>query len=217
MSLSSLSANTDFAYDGRRKSRDRRASLDAHDGLASKSGPPPIATANPFDPDYYASRFKADITHLKAFDNDDDVFPPEPPASGRGEDGDRILFDFFGNLSVLLVSVRAGNLERARAAADALELEVMVEGSAGAWGPKGQPTMLDDLRHLLTAAQSGDEIAARAAAQDLARDVKQSLDKPRSLREPDPVVVPDATTADVTPAAYDALMDYIGDDAQSAA
>jgi hypothetical protein len=210
MSLSSLSANTDLAYDGRRRSRDRRASLDARDATVSKGVSPPIATASPFDPDYYASRFKTDISHLKAFDTDDDAFPPGTPASATDADGDRILLDFFGNLSVLLVSVRAGNLERARSAADALELELLVESSAGSWAAPGRPTMIDDLRHLLSAAQSGDEIAARAAAQDLARDVKQSLDKPGAAAS-------DAQSADATGSAYDALMAYIDDDAPSAA
>jgi hypothetical protein len=210
MSLSGLSANTDFAYDARRPSRGRRSLLDTRDAAASKGAPLPVTTANPFDPDYYASRFKADISHLKAFETDDDAFPPATPASPTDADGDRILLDFFGNLSVLLVSVRAGNLERARAAADALELEVMVESSAGAWSAPGQPAMLDDLRQLLSAAQSGDEIAARAAAQDLARDVKQSLDKPRT-------VIPDAPPPVGPASAYDALMAYIEDDAPSAA
>jgi hypothetical protein len=210
MSLSGLSANTDFAYDAKRPSRGRRAPLDTRDGAASRGAPSPVASGNPFDPDYYASRFKADISHLKAFDNDDDAFSPEAPTSAADGDGERILIDFFGNLSVLLVSVRAGNLERARAAADALELEVMVESSAGAWAAPGKPTMLEDLRHLLSAAQSGDEIAARAAAQDLARDVKQSLDMPRA-------VTPDLPPPDAPASAYDALMAYIEDDSPSAA
>jgi hypothetical protein len=212
MSLSSLSANTDFAYGGRGQQRGRRASLDAVD---SKGATPRIASENPsvnrFDSDFYASRFKTDLSHLKAFDSEDDAFPPADRAGATDAEGDRVLYDFFGNLSVLLVSVRAGNLERARAAADALELEIMVESSAR---PPGRPNMLVDLKHLLSAAQSGDETAARAAAQDLARDVKQTLDTPRGFPAQD---APDAPDLDATGAAYDALVAYIDGDAQSAA
>jgi hypothetical protein len=217
MSLSSLSAKTDYTYDGQAYSRGRRAPLDNPDPSESKVAPPIVyenpPPAQPFDLAFYASRFKADLSQLKAFSKNDEDFPPGNAADA---DGDRVLYDFFGNLSVLLVSVRAGNLERARAAADALELEVMVESSAGARGP-GRLNMLDDLRHLLNAAQSGDETAARAAAQDLARDVKQSLDKPRGHPAPDPAATPGEPDLDATAAAYDALMAYIGGDAQSAA
>jgi hypothetical protein len=214
MSLSGLSAKTDFKFDGRAYPRGRRAHFDAVNSkgalpMTSETSPP----GKPFDAAYYASRFKADLSQLKAFPKNDEEFPM---GNAVDPEGDRVLYDFFGNLSVLLVSVRAGNLERARAAADALELEVMVESSAGARRP-GRLNMLDDLRHLLNAAQSGDETAARAAAQDLARDVKQSLDKPRGHPAPDPAATPGEPDLDATAAAYDALMAYIGGDAQSAA
>jgi len=220
MSLSGLGAKTDYTYDGRDNSRGRRAALDTLDA-AESNGPPTLVAseapppAKPFDAAFYASRFKADLSQLKAFSKNDEYTPLGSPGSAADAAGDGILYDFFGNLSVLLVSVRAGNLERARAAADALELEVLVESSAGASAAPGEPNMLDDLRHLLSAAQSGDEAAARAAAQDLARDVKQTLDKPRGA--PDPAATPAEPELDATGAAYDALVAYIGGDAQSAA
>jgi hypothetical protein len=209
MSLSSLSAKTDFTYDGRPFSRGRRAHLDA----VESKGAQPMSSQNlppkPFDAAFYASRFKADLSQLKAFPKSGEDFHTADPADAEG---DRVLYDFFGNLSVLLVSVRAGNLERARAAADALELEVMVESSAGGRAAPGRPNMLDDLKHLLNAAQSGDETAARAAAQDLARDVKQTLE-PRGFPAPDP----GAPDLDATGAAYEALVAYIDVDTQTAA
>jgi len=219
MSLSGLGAKS--TYGGRGNSQGRRAPLDIPDAAEPNGAAAPIASekppsAHPFDIDFYASRFKIDLSRLKAFDKDDDAFPPRAPGDATDADGDRILYDFFGNLSVLLVSVWVGNLERARAAADALELEVMVESSAGVRPPPGRPNMLEDLRHLLIAAQSGDETAARAASQDLARDVKQTLDKPSGSPEPEAASTSGAPAPDATGAAYDALVAYIGGDAQSA-
>ena len=72
MSLSSLSAKTDYTYDGRpiRVAVARRSTI--ADPSESK-GAPPIAypktppPAQPFDSAFYASRFKADLSQLKAF------------------------------------------------------------------------------------------------------------------------------------------------------
>ncbi len=123
MAWSGLVAATEFAPGGRYREPQRRAPQES----LAKTGAqePPQAPAEPFDPDYYAGRFKADLTQLQAFEGARDAASP-----GNAE-GDQRLFDFFGNLNVLLLAVRAGDLSRAQAAADALEMEVLVERSAG--------------------------------------------------------------------------------------
>ena len=212
MPLSSLSAKTDFAFENRFSSRGRRT---MQDRLGEAEPVDPVTSVadaparDSFDTAYYASRFKADLSELKVFAGEQE----RVDAPSADAEGDNSLFDFFGNLSVLLVSVRLGDLARARAAADALEMEVMVEHSAGAGrGEAGPPNMLDDLRHLLSAAQLGDERAARAAAKDLARDVRHALEVPSK-----PASVEPALAADITASAYDTLMGYIEGDVQDAA
>ena len=196
MSLSSLSAKTDYGLGGHMYSRPRRAPQEKLG--ESEEREPARAAPEDFegvlDAAKYASRFRANLAQLEVFAS----APDDAPASEPGADD--ALFEFFGNLSVLLVSVRRGDIDRARAAADALAMELMIEGGAG---ETGRPHLLQDLRHMVSAAQSGDEGAARAAAKEVARDVRDALEPPYA---PPPATA--APSIDATAAAYDTLMAF---------
>ena len=92
---------------------------------------------------FHANRFRADLSQLGA---PAEPYEHEPGASDA--QGDPALFDFFGNLNVLLLAVRAGDLARARAAASALEMEVLVERSAGRAGEPVSGRRLEDFGRL---------------------------------------------------------------------
>jgi len=187
MPWSGLIATTEFAAEGRYRAPGRRAPQDR--SAKPREQGASAAPGEPFDPAYYAGRFKTDLTQLKAFDGARET---------TGGEGDQQLFDFFGNLSVLLLAVRAGDINRAQAAADALEMELLVERSAGRRsGAAAQ--MFDDLGALFSAAQSHDEDAARFAAQELAADIQ-------SAAAPDP----QAPQPDDGGAAYETLTQYLG-------
>jgi hypothetical protein len=187
MPLSGLSVTTEFSPEGRFRAPGRRAPQD-RPAKAERQAPAP----RPGHPAYHAGRFKTDLTQLQAFDGARD------PASAES---DQKLFDFFGNLSVLLLAVRAGDINRARAAADALEMEVLVERSAG-HRPDAQANMLDDLAALLDAAQSRDESAARVAPKELAADFQSAVAPQESFAE--------TARPDDGGAAYDTLTQYLG-------
>lgn len=191
MPLSGLSATSEFAPEGRYRAQGRRAPQDRSAKVEGQSSP---AAGESFDPAYYAGRFKTDLSQLQAFDGARDAATP------AGGENDQQLFNFFGNLSVLLLAVRAGDINRAQAAADALEMEVLVERSAGR-RPGAAAHMLDDLGALFNAAQSHDEDAARAAAQELALDLKGA-----AAPAPDPQIA----QPDDGGAAYDTLTQYLG-------
>jgi hypothetical protein len=133
MPLSGLSATSEFAADARYRAPGRRAQQDRP--AKAEAQTPSAAPDGSFDPDYYASRFKTDLSQFQAFDGSRE--PPDP----AGAEDDQKLFDFFGNLSLLLLAARAGDIARAQAAADALEFG---------------------------ASQSPDEMAARTAAGEFA-------------------------------------------------
>ena len=155
MSWSGLIAATEFAPGGRYRGPARRAPQE-RPAKAEGQEPAP-APGEPFDLAYYAGRFRTDLTQLQAFEG------AREPATPANAESDQQLFDFFGNLSVLLLAVRAGDLSRAQAAADALEMEVLVERSAGR--RPGAPTpRLDDLGALFSAAQSPEESAVAEPA-----------------------------------------------------
>jgi hypothetical protein len=220
MPLPSLSAKTDFAYPSPFHSRGRRPS---HDNLGASEATDAVKPVEPtaeaasfpnsFDTAYYASRFKADLFELRLVAEEQDNFDrPSPTHTGDAE-SDKNLFDFFGNLSVLLVSVRAGDLEKARAAADALEMELMVERSAAPRPDEaGQPNRLDDLMNLWSAAKSGDERAVYAAAEDLARDMRGARDAAYESQQAE-----EAPPADGAAAVYDTLIAYGDGEAPSVA
>ncbi len=155
MPLSGLSATSEYAAEARYRAPGRRAPQDRP--AKAEAQAPSAAPDGSFDPDYYASRFKTDLSQLQAFDGARE--PPDP----AGAEDDQKLFDFFGNLSVLLLAVRAGDIARAQAAADALEMEALVERSAGRRRGPAEPA-LEDLGALFGASQSPDEMAAGAAA-----------------------------------------------------
>jgi hypothetical protein len=185
MPWSGLIATTEIAPEGRYRGPSRRARPTRPAEAESQD----VATApsQPLDPAYYAGRFKTDLSQLQAFDG------------ARDGPGEQQLFDFFGNLSVLLLAVRAGDINRAQAAADALEMEVLVERSASRRsGAAAQ--MLDDLGALFTAAQSHDESAARVAAQELAADFPDAASPAPDPKVPQP---------DDGGAAYDTLRQYL--------
>ena len=195
MSWSGLIAATDFAPGGRYRGHPRRA---PQEPPVKTEGPePPSAPVEPFDPDYYAGRFKTDLTQLQAFEGAREAATP------ANAESDQQLFDFFGNLSVLLLAVRAGDLSRAQAAADALEMEVLVERSAGR-RPGPAAHVFDDLGALFSAAQSRDENAARVAAQGLAADFQSAASPAPDPRPPQP---------EDGGAAYDTLTQYLDGDA----
>jgi hypothetical protein len=165
MPWSGLIAATEFAPGGRYRPQGRRAPQDPPVNTEGQGASP--APDEPLDLAYHAGRFKTDLTRLQAFEGAPDMAAPATA------EGDQQLFDFFGNLSMLLLAVRAGDIIRAQAAADALEMEVLVERSAGR-RPGVAANRLDDLSALFGAAQSRDQDAARAAS--LAADPAAPLD-----------------------------------------
>jgi hypothetical protein len=158
MSWSGLIAATEFAPGGRYRANGRRAPKDPAVKTEGQEASP--APGDPLDLAYYTGLFKTDLTRLQAFDGAREAATP------ANAESDQQLFDFFGNLSVLLLAVRAGDLSRAQAAADALEMEVLVERSAGR-RPGVDANRLDDLGALFSAAPSRDENAASLAADPL--------------------------------------------------
>jgi len=209
MALSEVSATAEVPRGGYR-SRDRRGAQDN----PPPSEPPPVnetpAEVFPLEVAYHARRFRTDLSQLSI-----------PSGLGAGDpdasesQGDPALFDFFGNLSVLLLAVRAGDLTRAQAAADALEMDVLVERSAGRRAGEAASThMLDDLSRLIGAAQSRDENAARAAALVLATEYRGAQGAAASeRREPPPDPYAKSET-DAGGAAYDTLAHYFDADAR---
>jgi hypothetical protein len=209
MALSEVSATAEVSRGGYRAPGRRGGQQ--HPPLPE---PPPAIEAAaedfPHEVAYHARRFRTDLSQLSL---------PATPGAGEPEasesQGDPALFDFFGNLSVLLLAVRAGDLTRAQGAADALEMEVLVERSAGRRG--GEPAsahMLDNLSALIGAAQSRDENAARAAALVLATEYRGAQGAPASEPSgppPDPYAVAEADTGG---AAYDTLAHYFDADAR---
>jgi hypothetical protein len=163
MPWSELSVAEESALEMRHRAADRRAQPDRSHGpafAAAGLSPAPNAaegSGDAYDAAFYASRFKANLSQLNVPAEGRETSSPDP--SAQAEESDQSLFNFFGNLSVLLVAVRAGDLTRARAAADVLEMEVLVERSAGRL--LSAPG-LDDLGHWLGAPQTGGE-SARAA------------------------------------------------------
>ena len=188
MPWTGLIATTPFAPEAHYRGPGRRAPKERPAKALAQE--PPATPSEPFDPAYYAGRFKTDLSQLQAFDG-----AREAPGPSGGE-SDQQLFDFFGNLSVLLLAVRAGDIQLAQAAADALEMEVLVERSAGRPAP-----LLDELGARFGAAPSQDEGAARLAARELAADFQ-------SAAEPAPD--PEAAPPDDGGAAYETLTQYLG-------
>jgi len=212
MSLSSLNANTAMAYDGQLYRRERRSAHDVSGDAEARGDARPgerdgnSRSGNPLDAAYYANRFKANLSDFEIFAEERADLPDTIRPSPDWSDGGGALFDFVGNFSVLLVSVRSGDLERARAAADALQMEVMVvRSTTGLSGEARLPAMLGDLGRLLSAARSGDERAARPPAKDLPHDLQSPLD------------APPPQGGEAAGAAYDTLMAYGDDELDSAA
>ena len=160
MLVPGLGAATDVARDKRHRAADRRAGEDWPSPREPEAAP--AVDAEPYDAAYYASRFKSEVWTLGA------SAEPQKPLPAPDHESDARLFDFFGHLSVLLVAVRAGDIERARAAADALEMEVLVERSAGRdlSGPAALPWVADLGRMLRPAAAAAAEAPIGGAAYD---------------------------------------------------
>ncbi len=200
MPLSGLTATTEYASEPRY--RDRRA---PQDRLGKPEAPLPLSpsaaydSGDGYDAAFYGRRFKTDLSQLQVFDGAD---APPPDA-----EGDSTLIDFFGHLSVLLVAVRAGDIGRAQSAADALELDALVERNVGRRSG-GSAAMLGDLVAMLGAAQSRDETAARVAARDLANDF-QTVVAPAAFVPRDPY----ADEAEDGGAAYETLTQYLDGEA----
>ena len=215
MAVSGLEATTEYAREARYRAPDRRWGADRANWGEAEPSPVTagVAAADyPFDAAYYASRFKADVSQLKDFVATTETGPSDPS-------GDHSVFDFFGNLSVLLVAVRAGDIERAQAAADALEMEALVERSAGRRpGAAASERMLDDLGRLFSAGRARDEGAARAAASELATEVYSAFARPRPsvpFAEP-PTAEAVAPDGDDGGAAYETLAHYLDGDPEAA-
>ena len=138
MAMSGLTATIDHAAEARYRER-RAGDRSPRPELQLPPSPPPANdSGDGFDAAYYGRRFKTDLSRLRVFDGAEEPPPAPDPA------GDSALIDFFGHLSLLLVAVRAGDIGRARAAADALALDALVELSAG-MGAGGLATLLVDL------------------------------------------------------------------------
>src|SRR5579863_9775922 len=197
MTLSELTATSEYASETRY--RDPRAPQDRlgrPEDTSSLDRPAAEDFGDVSDAVFYGRRFKTDLSQLKAFDG---AQAPSPDA-----EGDSALIDFFGHLSVLLVAVRAGDITRAQSAADALELDALVERNGGRRSG-GSAAMLGDLVALLGAAQSRNEGAARLAARDLAGDFALAP-APRTPREPY------RGSAEDGGAAYETLAHYLDDE-----
>lgn len=148
MPLSGLSVATELALGSHYPAPHRRAPPDRsppRPAEATASGSPVTAGDTAVDAALYAGRFKANLAELRLSPEGGVCADRHAPA----DEADQALFDFFGNLSVLLIAVRAGDLAQARAAADALEMEVLIERSAG--------------RRVLVGAPQSDGGSARAA------------------------------------------------------
>jgi hypothetical protein len=194
MPLSGVKATTDYPPDARY--RERRAPPDRPTKASPASLAPGAKAGEDYDAAFYARRFKTDLSQLKVFDGAEESAPPPPDP-----EGDSALMEFFGHLSVLLVAVRSGDISRAQAAADALELDALVERNV-ARRPGGSVAMLDDLVAMLSAAQSRDEGAARLAAKGLAGDFQNAVAPPSGGAY--------AEAAEDGGAAYDTLASYLG-------
>lgn len=195
MPMSGLIATTEYQPESRYRARERRPGSDravpADTGAASTAPP---AEAG-FDAAYYASRFKTDLSRLQAFDGAE-----EAPNPAGGED-EPALADFFGNLSTLLVAVRAGDILRAQAAADALELDALVEQNAPR-RPGASAALVDELMALLSAAQMREEPPARPAMRE-----RESAPPPAAFVRGDPYGEDEAP--DDGGAAYDTLRRHL--------
>ena len=204
MGLLGLSAASEYQHGGYHAS-DRRSAPEFFASAEAQAPPPPAPEPAPvpLDVAFYASRFRADLTQLKP--------PAQPPEAATSDepDGDRELFAFFGNLSVLLLAVRAGDLPRAQSAADALEMDVLVERNAGR--RPADAHLLDDLGRLLGAAHCHDEDAARAAARDLADEFRHVL----ALPKPPPDPYARALEPETGGAAYETLAHFFDADAHA--
>jgi hypothetical protein len=199
MAMSGLTATIDHAAEARY--RERRAAADRPQRPELQLPPSPTPandSGDGFDAAYFGRRFKSDLWRLKAFDGAEETAPAADPA------GDSALIDFFGHLSLLLVAVRAGDLGRAQAAADALALDALVELSAG-MGAGGLAALLGELVSHLAAPISRDDDAGLAAAHALADDLHAVAS---GAPGPDPY----ADEIDDGQAAYDTLAHFREDD-----
>jgi hypothetical protein len=189
MPLSGVIATTEYPSEPRY--RDRRAPQDrpSKPEAPLPPGPPAHDSGDVYDAAYYSRRFKTDLSQLHVFDGAEE---PSPDA-----DGDSAMIDFFGHLSLLLVAVRDGDIRRAQAAADALELDAMAERNVGR-RPAGSAALLGDLVATLGAAGLRDDGAARLA--------------PAAVVERDPY----ADEGEDGGAAYETLTQYLDREADAA-
>lgn len=202
MPLSGLTATMEYAPEARY--RERRAPPDRNKPEAQPPNPPAASEAgDSYDSAYFGRRFKTDLSQLRVFEG------AEEPSSSPDAEGNSALFDFFGHLSVLLVAVRTGDISRAQAAADALELDALVEHNVGRRS-SGSAAMLADLVALLGAAQLRDETAARIAAKELADDFQSAVAPPIAAARD-----PYAEEAADGGAAYDTLTHFLDGEAGS--
>lgn len=179
MLVPGLGAAMDVAREKRHRAPDRRAREEPPSSREPEAAPPVVEESATYDAAYFANRFKSQMWRLSAY-------AQEPPPPDR--DGDSKLFEFFAHLNLLLLAVRQGDIASARAAADALEMEVLAERglAPSAGGPAAAP-WAGNFGRLTSAADSYDEFA----------------------ETPDPAVV-DAPVGGV---AYDTLTHYLADDA----
>jgi hypothetical protein len=193
MPWSDLISRTEFAPEARYRAPARRPSKERS---ANAEGQPDRAAPEQPQDAFQTGRFKTDLTQLQPFDGARD-------AAEQASETDQQLFDFFDNLAALLLAVRAGDINRARSAADALETDVLVERSAG--GRTGAAAqLLDGLGALFDAAQSRDGEAAHLAAQELAVNFQSAAA---------PAPEPQAEQPDDGGAAYETLTQYLDGEA----
>ncbi len=179
MLVPGMGAATDVARENRHRPWDRRAREDPPNSREPDAPPPVVEEGVTYDVASYANRFKSQIWRLNAYAEE-----PAPP----DRDGDNRLFDFFGHLNLLLLAVREGDIARARAAADALEMEVLAERIVEPPpGPPAAPRWAGNFGALSNPADPYDEFVA---AED--------------------TVLADLPAGDV---AYDTLTQYRADDA----
>ena len=127
MAMPGLTATIDHAAEARYRERRAAADRQHRPELRLPPSPPPADdSGDGFDAAYYGRRFKSRPLAVSRRSTG-------PRRRRRAPDPaeDSALIDFFGHLSLLLVAVRAGDIGRAQAAADALALDALVELSAG--------------------------------------------------------------------------------------
>jgi hypothetical protein len=183
-----------------RATMERQPAADRQD-----AGEKPPGTASPAGGRVYASKFKADLTNLMAatpWEADVEPDRSQPPREPKAEQplAEFVSKDeFLGHFATLLAAAKSGDAAVAKTAAASLQANALDE--AGGPMPSSPSDLGDTVQSLIDAARAGEIDASRAAARNLARDLRGVLAAQlRALRERDGAVAAGA--------AYETLMEF---------